>query len=63
MSQYLKKGRSYGEEHHKTKLSDDDVSLMRELHEKHEIGYRQLASKFECGVSTARDITTYRTRI
>jgi len=63
MSNYIKKGRRYGEQHPRTKLSNQDVVLMRELHDEHGVGYRKLAAKFECGISTARDIATHRTRI
>lgn len=51
-----------GERHHRAKLSDDDVRLMRLL-SADGIGYTLLARKFECARSTARDICTYRTRV
>lgn len=51
-----------GEHHHRAKLSDDDARRMRLLNADG-IGYKTLAAKFDCGVSTARDICTYRTRI
>lgn len=56
------RGYRVGECHHRAKLSDDDVRLMRECNLAG-IGYKRLAQKFECGESTARDICTYRTRM
>ncbi len=50
-----------GEEHHKAKLSDDDVRLMRELR-REGLPYSAIAEKFECSLWTARDIVTYTTR-
>jgi len=52
---------NYGEKHHRAKLSDEDVYLVRQLNNEG-IGYKRIAKKFECGVSTIRDICTYRTR-
>lgn len=49
--------------HHRAKLSDDYVRKMRAMHKAHVMGYTRLARLFDCGVSTARDICTYRTRI
>lgn len=54
-------GYRIGECHPRARLPDADVRLMRALHAQG-LGYRRLAAKFECGVSTARDIVTYRTR-
>ena len=48
--------------HHKAKLSDEKVRQMRNEYKPWVIGYEKLAAKFECGISTARDICTYRTR-
>ena len=53
--------RPTGERHHRAKLSDDDVRLMRELHELG-LPYSAIAEKFECSLWTARDIVTYATR-
>jgi hypothetical protein len=50
-----------GESHHRSRLSDDDVRLMRELREEG-LTYREIAEKFECSIWTARDIADYRTR-
>lgn len=50
--------------HHRAKLSDEQVAAMRAKHQrgKRGSGYESLAREFGCGVSTARDICTYRTR-
>lgn len=52
-----------GEWHPRARLTDQQVSEMRAI--RHETGasYQALASRFSCGVSTARDIVTYRTRM
>lgn len=55
-------GRRIGQSHHRAKLSDAEVDLMRELHEDYGFGYRRLAAKFECGVTTVRHIVTYAKR-
>lgn len=61
-------GYRVGECHQRAKLSDEKVRQMRETYQtwkeegKHK-GYEALAKVFGCGVSTARDIVTYRTRI
>ena len=51
-------------QHHLAKLTMDQVRQMRAEHVagKRGAGYLALATKFGCGVSTARDICTYRTR-
>ena len=51
-----------GEAHHKVKLSDADVALIRELHEEFGLGYRALGTKFGVSRQTIRSIVTYRTR-
>ena len=48
--------------HHRAKLTDDQVSEMRKKHLAYVVGYETLAKMFACGVSTARDICTFRTR-
>ena len=52
-----------GENHFRAKLSSTDIELIRECYETGGFSYRTLAEKFECGVSTIRDIVKYRTRI
>lgn len=48
--------------HHRAKLTDKQVAEMRNQHLAYVVGYETLAKRFGCGVSTARDICTYRTR-
>lgn len=48
--------------HHRAKLTDDQVRDMRKRHIAYVVGYETLTAEFGCGVSTARDICTYRTR-
>lgn len=51
-----------GQAHHRAKLTDHEVGLVRELHEKYRLGYRQIARKFECSPWTIRDICKHWTR-
>lgn len=67
MSQYKMVGISefgsrVGETHHRAKLTDHDVDLIRELREAHGLTYQALADKFDCSKSTIRDICRYRRR-
>lgn len=48
--------------HHRAKLTDAQVAQMRKEYLAYVRGYETLAKKFGCGISTARDICTYRTR-
>ena len=48
--------------HHRAKLTNDQVRQMRAKYLAYVIGYETLAAEFGCGISTARDICTYRTR-
>ena len=50
-----------GETHPRAKLSDDDVRLVRELHDEG-LGYKRIAEKFETSRSTVRNVCTHRTR-
>lgn len=54
-------GHRIGEKHQRAILSDKQVAWMRALNNLG-WGYQTLAWLFSCGVSTARDICTYRTR-
>lgn len=62
-------GRRCGQSHHAAKLLDDEVELMRELHEMHprghpeHWGYSKLAEKFEVSKATVAAICSYRSRI
>jgi hypothetical protein len=49
--------------HHRAKLTDEQVREIRKAHLAYVIGYETLAKLFNCGVSTIRDICTYRTRV
>lgn len=57
-----------GQDHPKAKLSDDDVDLIRELHEDQNFGYAKLAwlftrkTKGKVSKGYIRDICTYRRR-
>jgi hypothetical protein len=62
MSQYQRKGRKYGQAHHRSKLSDRQIWLIRWLYTPGVIGGDILAEQFECGKSTVRDIVTFATR-
>ncbi len=44
-------------------ISDDDVDLMRELHEDHNISYAELARKFGVSPAHARAICVYEIRL
>lgn len=48
--------------HHRAKLSDNAVRAMRADYLPYVRGYEYIAKKYGCGISTARDICTYRTR-
>lgn len=56
-------GNRIGESHPRARLSDDDVSLMRELHEQHDVSYRELGEKFDTPYRSVRDICQYRRRV
>lgn len=44
-------------------LTDDQVRQIRALHVPYVRGYETLAKQFGVGVSTIRDVCTYRTRV
>ena len=54
--------RLIGQHHPKAKLTDNDVEVIRELHDEGGIGYKQIAEKFEVSKSCIAAICTYRTR-
>lgn len=56
-------GHRAGAHHQRAKLSTEQVKEMRELREIKGLSYSQLARMFGCGISTARDIVNYYTRI
>lgn len=43
-------------------LTDEQVRQIRALHVPHVRGYERLAKQFGVGISTIRDVCTYRTR-
>lgn len=49
--------------HHRAKLPFVRVKQMRADYLAYIVGYEALAKKYQCGVSTARDICTFRTRV
>lgn len=55
-------GRRIGEWHPSAVLSDSEVDLMRELHEKEKWGYTRLSRLFNVSRTTAEDICNYRHR-
>ena len=55
----------YGEQHPKSKLTDADCELIRQLgdiDDPKRLTYMQIAIKFDCSKSTIRDIVKCRTR-
>lgn len=54
--------RAVGESHGHAKLTDEQVELIRTLHEEGFVGYRALARAFGCPRSTIQDICNYRRR-
>jgi len=55
-------GAPFGESHARARLTDAQVQEMRREYLPYVRGYQYLAGKFQCGVSTARDICNYFTR-
>ena len=51
-----------GEKHHRARLSDKEVELMRELREKYKLTYKVLGEKFETNKHTVASICNYRSR-
>ncbi len=58
-----------GQNHHKAKLTDTEVALMRKLHGEHPVGhpdhlgYRRLAKMFEVPRATVQRLVTGRDRV
>lgn len=57
------KGLRIGESHQRAKLTDDEIDLMRVLHEEDGYGYRKLAQMFNIGRTQARRICIYQQRV
>jgi len=51
-----------GEQHHGQSQIHRHSHDHRQLYESSPLGYERIASKFNCGASTVRDIVQYRTR-
>jgi DNA-binding CsgD family transcriptional regulator len=56
------KGYRIGESHQHAKLTNYEVEMMRELHEKHGISCAEVARKFEINYNTCQGILKYRSR-
>lgn len=54
-------GHRVGEHHQRARLTDDQVRAMRDEYGPG-MGYVRMSRKYQCGVSTVRDIVQYRTR-
>lgn len=59
----MRKGRKYGGQHHRAKLSSLAVEAIRLDYEAGEGGYETLAKKHGCAPSTVRDIVKEKTRV
>ena len=55
-------GHRIGEQHHRAKLTDADVRLIRTLHADHGLSYSQLSDKFEAPKRTIRAFCAYERR-
>ena len=53
---------SFIEMHHRAKLTKEQVKAIRADYKPWVFGYASLAKKYGAGISTIRDICTYRTR-
>lgn len=56
------KGKTLGEHHHRAKITDRHVELIRDLYEEGMVGYRTLSRAFKIPRSTIQDLCTYRRR-
>lgn len=58
-------GSRIGQDHHRATLSDHEIELMRRMHEEfpvghpEHVGYRRLATKFDCTKTAVRKICNY----
>lgn len=55
-------GHRIGQDHPRAAAPDEEVELVRELHEEHGLSYDTLSEKMERPVSTIRNWCTHRTR-
>lgn len=58
---FNEKGSRVGETHHRARLTDHDVDLIRDLRDEG-LTYQEIADKFEVSKSTVRDIVKCRRR-
>lgn len=56
------RGTPLGEHHHRAKLSDADVELIRDIYDEGMVSYSTLAEVFGVNKWTIRDIVTFRRR-
>ena len=57
------RGNRVGETHHRARLTDHEIDLMRELWEEGEITLPELAEKFECNRAYAWQVVNYQRRV
>jgi hypothetical protein len=62
MSQIAVISKRRGQFHHKAKLTDREVELARQLHEKEGYSYNKLMVIFDATKASIQRICTYRTR-
>lgn len=55
-------GHRVGECHQMAKLTDEQVRQMRKDRQRNGLSYLALSKRYECGISTVRDIVNYWTR-
>ena len=55
-------GRIIGEAHHRARLTNHEVDLIRELREEHRMTYAQLAAMYSVPKSTIQMICSYKRR-
>lgn len=55
-------GKAIGEHHHRAKLSDADVELIRDIYDEGMVSYATLAKVFQVSKATIYDIVTFRRR-
>lgn len=55
--------RIFGLAHGKAKVPFDEIKMMRELYEQHEVKPHEIAQKFEVSLNTLWDWLLYRTRV
>lgn len=55
-------GRRIGEDHPRSKLSDEQVDRIRDLHEYHDMTYEQLAAMYQVPKTTIASICQYMRR-